>query len=57
MIQITNDEAKYLRENLKNVKVQKTCRLKNNGRSRGKYYVEEEDKVLKALDDFRKNYN
>lgn len=55
LIQITKDEAKYLRENVKNVKVQRTCLLKNNGKSRGKYYVEETRKVFKALDDFRKN--
>ena len=57
LIQITKEEAKYLRENVKNVKVQRTCLLKNNGKSRGKYYVEETHKVIKALDDFRKKYN
>ncbi len=57
MIQITKDEAEYLRANLKKAKVQRTCLLKNNGKSRGKYYVEETHKVLKALDDFRKKYN
>jgi hypothetical protein len=57
LIQITKDEAEYLRANLKKAKVQRTCLLKNNGKSRGKYYVEETHKVLKALDDFRKKYN
>lgn len=57
LIQITKDEAEYLRENLKNVKVQRTCLLKNNGKSRGKYYVEETHKVFKALADFHKKYN
>ena len=57
MIQITKDEAKYLRETLKNLKVQRTCLLKNNGKSRGKYYVEETRKVFKALENLKKKYN
>ena len=49
MIFVTKDEADYLRQNIKNVKIFKTCRLKNNGSNRGKRYAEETSAVVNLL--------
>lgn len=53
MVEITSDEAKYLRE--RKVLCTKTCRLKRNGRSRGKFYAPEEKYVLELLEDYCKS--
>jgi hypothetical protein len=52
MIIVTKDEAEYLRENIKNVRIVKTCRCKNKG-NRGKRYAEETSVVLDLLDKYR----
>lgn len=51
MIEITSNEAKYL-ESI-GYHCPKTCRLKNKGASRGKYFCVEEKKVLEALEKYR----
>lgn len=53
MIFVTKDEADYLRQNIKNVKIFKTCRLKNNGSNRGKRYAEETSVVVNLLAKYR----
>lgn len=53
MVEITAAEAKYLRE--RKVPCTKTCRLKRNGRSRGKFYAPEEKYVLDCLAECRRN--
>lgn len=54
MIEISREEADYLRNELKNINIIKTCRSKSNTR-RGKRYVEESRKVKRKLDDFYRN--
>ena len=53
MIFVTKDEADYLRQNIKNVKIFKTCRLKNTGSNRGKRYAEETSAVVSLLTKYR----
>lgn len=53
MIFVTKDEADYLRQNIKNVKIFKTCRLKNNGSNRDKRYAEETSAVVNLLAKYR----
>lgn len=53
LVQVTKDEAEYLRENVWDVKISKTCRLKRAGKKRGKYYVEEARHVLERLEIYR----
>lgn len=53
MVEITADEAEYLRD--RKLPCTKTCRLKRNGRSRGKFYVPEEKYVLECLAEYRRN--
>lgn len=53
MLEITRDEAEYLRN--KNIYVTKSCRFKNNGTKRGKFYCEESNKAFKELGNYRKS--
>lgn len=52
MIEITSKEARHL--NSLGYHCPKTCRLKNKGKSRGKFYCAEEKKILEALENYRK---
>lgn len=51
MVEITKEEAKYLRE--KGIYVVKSCKLKDNGRKRGKSYCEESVRAMRELDRYR----
>ncbi len=51
MLQITREEAKYLRD--KGIYVVKSCRLKNKGTRRSKFYCEESAKALRELNKYR----
>lgn len=53
MIQITKDEATFLREN--KINLYKTCQLKRDGRKRGKYFVAETKEVSTLLKKYRKS--
>ena len=52
MEQITKEEAKYLES--RGVWCPKTCRLKNNGTSRGKAYAPDDKSVQELLSEYRK---
>lgn len=53
MVEITKEEAMYLREH--GADISRTCKLKNNGKKRSKYFCAEERKSFALLDEFRKN--
>ena len=50
MVVITKDEAKYMRENLKDVLIVRTAKQRSK---RHKYYMTEETKAMKILDAYR----
>ena len=53
MIEITKDTASFIREKLPNVCVVKT--LKTKGGSKGAYFVEETNSVLKLISQYTKS--
>ena len=53
MIKITKDTAMFIREKLPNVCVVKT--LKTKGGSKGTYFVEETNTVLKLISQYKKS--
>lgn len=55
MIEITKDTASFIREKLPNVCIVKT--LKTKGGSKGSYFVENSDSVLKLISQYKKTEN
>ena len=53
MVKITKSEGKIIREKVKDIKLAKTCTLKNNGSSRGVFYLEETKNNLNLLNENR----
>ena len=53
MIEVTKDTAMFIREKLPNVCVVKT--LKTKGGSKGTYFVEETNTVLKLISQYKKS--
>ena len=53
MIEITKDTAMFIREKLPNVCIVKT--LKAKGGSKGTYFVENSDSVLKLISQYKKS--
>ena len=53
MIKITKDTAMFIREKLPNVCIVKT--LKAKGGSKGTYFVENSDSVLKLISQYKKS--
>lgn len=53
MVKITKDTAMFIREKLPNVCIVKT--LKTKGGSKGTYFVEETNTVLKLLSEYKKS--
>lgn len=53
MIKITKDTAMFIREKLPNVCIVKT--LKTKGGSKGAYFVEETNTVLKLVSQYKKS--
>ena len=53
MIEITKDTASFIREKLPNVCVVKT--IKTKGGSKGTYFVESSDSVLKIISQYKKS--
>ena len=53
MIEVTKDTASFIREKLPNVCVVKT--LKTKGGSKGTYFVEETNTVLKLISQYKKS--
>lgn len=53
MLKISKEEAKLIRENFPECKLSTTCKLKNNGGSRGVAYIEETKKYLSYLETIR----
>ena len=53
MIEITKDTASFIREKLPNVCIYKT--LKTKGGSKGTYFVEETNTVLKLISQYKKS--
>ena len=53
MVEITKDTAMFIREKLPNVCIVKT--LKTKGGSRGAYFVENSDSVLKLISQYKKS--
>lgn len=51
MIEISKEEADYLRTRFRDINIVRTCRAKGNAR-RGKRYVEETRQVKKMLRNF-----
>ena len=51
MVQISRKQADYIREHFPFAHINKTCKKKNKGKSRGKYYVAEHKKVMNYLTD------
>ena len=51
MVQISRKQADYIREHFPFAHINKTCKKKNKGKSRGKYYVAEHKKVMNYLKD------
>lgn len=52
MVQISKEQAEYIREHIPSAHISKTCAKKNRGKKRGKYYVSEISKVVKYLKAF-----
>lgn len=52
MNQISHDEAQFLANH--GVHCPKTCRLKRQGKARGKYYCPDDKHVLELLEAYRK---
>lgn len=52
MNQITRDEAMFLADN--GIHCPKTCKLKRDGKSRGKYFAPDDKYVSELLDSYRK---
>ncbi len=50
MVEITKSQAEYLRSH--GVAVTRTCKLKQNGKKRGKMYAAEEPYILKLLNEY-----
>ena len=55
VIEITKDTAMFIREKLPNVCIVKT--LKTKGGSKGTYFVENSDSVLKLISQYKKSEN
>ena len=53
MVEITKDTAMFIREKLPNVCIVKT--LKTKGGSKGAYFVEETNTVLKLVSQYKKS--
>ena len=53
MVEITKDTASFIREKLPNVCIVKT--LKTKGGSKGTYFVENSDSVLKLISQYKKS--
>ena len=53
MIEVTKDTASFIRENLPNFCIVKT--LKTKGGSKGTYFVESSDSVLKLISQYKKS--
>lgn len=49
MIQVTKEQAEAIRKKFPDVPVPMTCRLRNDGRRRGKNYVQETNEILTFL--------
>ena len=55
MVEITKDTAEFIRKKLPNACIFKT--LKSKGGSKGKYYIEGTDAVLKLISQYKKTEN
>ena len=55
MVEITKDTAEFIRKRLPNTCIFKT--LKSKGGSKGKYFVEETNAVLKLISEYQKTEN
>lgn len=55
VVEITKDTASFIREKLPNVCIVKT--LKTKGGSKGTYFVESSDSVLKLISEYQKTEN
>ena len=55
MVEITKDTAEFIRKRLPNACIFKT--LKSKGGSKGKYFVEETNAVLKLISEYQKTEN
>ena len=55
MVEITKDTAEFIRKRLPNACIFKT--LKSKGGSKGKYYVEGSNAVLKLISEYQKTEN
>ena len=53
MVEITKDTAMFIREKLPNVCIVKTLRTK--GGSKGTYFIENSDSVLKLISQYKKS--
>ena len=53
MVEITKDTAMFIREKLPNVCIVKT--LKTKGGSKGTYFIENSDSVLKLISQYKKS--
>lgn len=53
VVEITKDTASFIREKLPNVCIVKT--LKTKGGSKGTYFVESSDSVLKLISQYKKS--
>ena len=53
MVEVTKDTASFIREKLPNVCIVKT--LKTKGGSKGTYFVEETNTVLKLISQYKKS--
>ena len=55
MVEITKDTTEFIRKKLPNVCIVKT--LKTKGGSKGTYFVESSDSVLKLISEYQKTEN
>ena len=55
MVEITKDTAEFIRKRLPNACIFKT--LKSKGGSKGKYYIEGSNAVLKLISEYQKTEN
>lgn len=55
VVEITKDTAAFIREKLPETCIVKT--LKNKGSSKGKYFVESNNAVLKLISEYQKSEN
>ena len=54
MVEINKQEAELIQKEFPEIKISKSCTLKNNGKQRGKKYAPESPAILAFLANLRK---